>query len=548
MAEVNEKLARALEAMRRSLGVRDVLTNGRGTIWVLAGPRTLRRSLGPHGTVRLWLAAACPREDRWTVGSYLENAMVWDGWDSALSYGLHCLGIEGEWEIIPVPALTIPKKAWSARKGRWLPAGPRPRFRFCEQPSVTIGSAAGPVLIEVASDLPPLMLTHGVSKRKMAEVSRCGGLLWPSFALSWRVPEAYGDVVFFASTTAVTDLLKPSGSPDPNMLLVGSDIWSPDARELARLEKAIQWELSGDSNWWAGNREHDEGGWGRRDLQNDLLIEGLSQEDLVGRFSYFEDWRIVEPLRTRRQLVRRMHDLYAAYGRRGPYVYTERDPELRISDTPYPYGELKVTGKVELDQLPLVVYPRRIRKSVENRLDALAFRGVRLPISYAGPLHDEADEAQRRVFAGTVTREVLRWAQNPCHLRGAQVGEALRHESFRSSYDPVLWWVVGRQPTWRPGFCGDKDPGPRAAKLLSRSMREWLERKQADPARWGLELAAGLAELDDPEVAAWFAKAEQSRFLLSAHDARIGNARGWFTRPVRKGTEVVAVRLDTPWD
>ena len=544
---VSDKLARALVALRSALGVRDVLTDARGQIWVLGGPQTLHRTLGPQGRIRIWLDAACPREDHWTLRSYLDNADHWSGWESAITFGLGCLGIPGEWDVTPIPALTIPRKAWSARRHRWIEAGPRPYFRFCEQPPVRVGEPGGPVLIEVASDLPPLMLSHGVSKEKLVEVRKCSGLLWPSFALSWRVPATYGDVLFFASTTVIADLLKPTGSPDPRMYLAGTDIWSPDARELRRLEKAIQWELAGDQKWWSGDREPEDGGWGQRDLQNDLLADGISAESLVGRMSYFENWQITEPIKARRQLVRRMRELFLAYTDPGdPYQYPERDPDLRISDVPYPYGELKITGLVELSDLPLVVFPRRMQKSVNRLLDDLGFAGVRLTLRYDGPLHADADEAQRRAFVGLVTRAVIDWSKDPCHTRGAKIGDVLTTDSWQSSYSAVLWWITGGRRTydWQRGYCGTKDPGPAKARL-SAPMRAWLDDKQRSPGQWGLELAVALAELDDPDMAAWFARAEQSRFLLSVADARTATARGWFPIQVSPGAEVVVIRMDT---
>jgi hypothetical protein len=554
MAEVSDKLARALRALRLALGVPDVLTNGRDTIWVMGGPRTLRRTLGPGGTIRNWLYSACRRESGMTVNSYLNNATIWDTWETAVNYGLDCLGLGYEWAVIPVPAKTLPRKAWSAKRQAWLPAGPKPRFRLCGKEPVWFGSASGPVLFEVASDLPPLMLSHGVSMRGIREVRKCGGLLWPSWALSWRMPPTYGDVVFFGSSEVLVSTLKPTGKAQPELYLAGTDIWSPTARELERMEKAVERELSGDRAWWNGDRPPEQGGWGRRDMKNDLLIEKLAKDSLVGGFSHFDNWEITEPIKTRRQLVRRFRQLFAQYTVVGdPYAYPERDPELSISDTPYPYGELKVMGLVELRDLPLVVYPRRVGKTVTRLLDEQGFQGVRLPISYRGPLQADSDDTARREYAALVTRSVLAWAQEPCNTRGAHVGEALRQEgSWRNTYEPTAWWITGASRTyaWQRGFCGTRAPSAAQLARLSFPLRDWVEKKQAAPGRWGLELASTVAGLVDLEpelgdLVDWYSRAEEGRFRLTASDARIANSLSWFPTQVARGDEVVVLNNTT---
>ena len=570
VVEVSDKLARALQALRVSLGVRDVLTNGRDTIWVLGGPQTLRRTLGPGGGIRNWLEltgsreraagrglhrVGGSREDPLTLEAYRDNANYWDGWENAVNFGLQSVGAgrSDGWAVIPVPAKTIPRKAWSSRRRAWLRAGPKPRFRLCEKKPVWFGNASGPVLFEVASDLPPLMLTHGVSTAGLREVRKCGGLLWPSWALSWRMPPSYGDVVFFGSSEVLVSTLKPTGTSMPSIYLAGTDIWSPTARELMLLEKAVEWELSGDRKWWDGDRSRERGGWGRRDVTSDILLEKLVGDSLVGSaWATFDSPEITEPLKTRRQLVRRFRKLFAQYTVDGdPYAFPERDDELRASDTPYPYGELKVTGLVELRDLPLVVYPRRLAKTVNRLLDEQGFRGVRLPVTYRGPLHTDANEAERRDYAALVTQAALEWSQAPCHAQGAQVGAALRtQDSWRSTYDATAWWITGGSRTygWQPGFCGGKDPGARATRRLSPPLREWLAKKQKHPARWGLELTAVVAELhahDLGDLADWYTRAEQGRFRLTAADAREANRLGWFRSPVERGTEVMAVNTAT---
>lgn len=554
--EVPAKLKGALRALRRVLGVHDVVTDGKKKIWVLSGPRTLRAGLKPRGRLWAWMMATHGEDRRRTVESYDDHIEVWDGWAGAINLGLGALGLGSEWTIQPVPGTDgLPRKNWSARKGRWQAAAPRPRFRFCEHTVADMGRANGPVLIDVAKDLPPLMLSHGISMAKLKEVRKCKGLLWPSFAMSWRVPPRFGDVFFFASTLNITRLLKPSGKARSNMYLAGTDIWSPDARELAHMEKAIEYELSGDEKWWDGERPPSEGGKGRRGPNKALVADGIAADDLVGRMSYWKNWQITEPLRSRRELVRRMRKLLAVYAKGGdPYLYTDRDSELAASDTPYPYGELKVSGLVKISDMPLAVYPRRVARSINKLLDEQEFTGVRMGVPWDGPLYADADEEQRREFAALVTRSVLAWAQRPCHTRGVKVGDALRAETWASTYNPTAWWISGKSEYefWGPGYCATMDPGPVRTRRLSAPMRQWLANKQARPSAWGLERAevvegpegrANIAEL--PGLGQWYVDAEKGRFKLSGYDARIGNELGWFGGEVAPGDVVIVLASQT---
>lgn len=542
----NERLAKALGALRRTLGVYDVRTDGRDRLWVLSSPRTLRNTLGPRGTVRRWVYAT-DRKGSHNAESYSNNADHWSGWEDAINYGLGHLGVKDDWSIYPVPAKKLPRKTWSASTQRWVNAGPSPLFRLCDRPPVPLGSASGPALISFANDIPPLFLSHGVSLEDMREVRKCRGLLWPSFALSWRLPPAYGDTIFFASTAVLPSMLKPSGSPQRDLYLAGTDIWSPTARELELLERAVEWELAGDRKWWQGDREREDGGWGRRDLQNDLLSETLMSDSLVGGMSYFDNWEITEPIKNRNALTRRFRALLLAHADPSdPYAYPERSTEGRTTDTPYPYGELKVTGVVQIHDLPLVIYPKRISTTVTRLLDELGFEGVRLPIHYDGPLHAKANDAERREYASLVTRTLLEWAKDPCHFRGAKIGKALLlDDSWRNTYQPELLWYT-RRGWWERGFCGEKDPGEAVAKRLSQPMRNWLANKQGDPSRWGLEMAAAMRsiqeELDiDDELKRHYAQSEVSRFRLSRADARTANSLGWFQVQVAPGDEVVVL-------
>lgn len=545
-----EGLRGICRVLRGALGVRDVRYNvDRSAIFVMSGPRKLRSTMRSSG-LAAFLMAACRSEHRDTLASYLENADHWDGWESVIQYAMHCLGYKRAEEtlVVPVPGSTLPFKSWSAAKRKWIPAAPRVTVRLCDSEPVAFGNASGPVLLVAAADLPPLMLTHGVSRDKLRDVERCGGFLWPSWALSWRVPPSYGDVVFVADAMVVPSNVRPTGAPDKRIYIAGTDIWSPTARDLALVEKAMAWELAGDLKWWAGEREREDGGWGRRGLQNDLVVQSAMQE-VVGSWASGpgNDWSMTDRLTQRRALVRRMRTIFRVHADPSdPYRYPERDLEARMGEAPYPYAEAKVTGPVRISDIPLVVYPRRNRRMVSGMLDRCDFQGTRLEVDWRGPLHGAADESERRDFARMVTDAVLWWAEDPCH-RG-RVGPALTMEgAWRSTYSAKAWWISASSSymVWQRGFCGGKDPGELRGSRLSRSMRDALDLVQRSPGRAGMELAEviasleGSAEYDGLIESIYGDEARVSEFRLSREDAAAANALGWFARKVTKGERVV---------
>ena len=544
-----ELLQGILRVLKSTLGVRDVRYTKAGDVFVMSGPNKLRSTLR-SGQLYAFLSAACRSSaDRYTVQSYIENSDHWDGWESAIIYAAECLGYKG-WEklsVIPVPSSTLPFKSWSAAKRKWVPAGPKPKVSLCDAEPVSFGSASGPVLLELADGLPPLMVTHGVSRSKLREVERCGGFLWPSWALSWRVPPAYGDAVFVADSMVVPYNMRPTGRPDPKIYIAGTDIWSPTARDLARAERAMEWELSGDKRWWNGDRELEEGGWGQRGLQNDLVVQSARKE-LVGAWATGpgRDWSITDRITKRRALVRRMRKIFDVHAPTGdPYLYPERDAEIRITEAPYPYAEVKVVGPVRLSDVPLVVYPRRNRQLIGGVLDRCGFQGTRVEINWKGPPHGKASDEERRAFAKMVTEAILWWSADPCH-RG-KVGSALiRDESWRSTYQATAMWTYGARSSsnvWQPGFCGAMDPGSRRAARLSKQMRDALARIQKAGSRAGLELSDALAELEEsPDypglLESIYGDAMAGEFRLSVEDARVANSLGWFKRKVSPGDRV----------
>jgi len=549
MTKLPEKTKAALVVLRKALGIHDVRTDGK-TIWLMSGPRSLKRTLGPRGTIRTWLYATT--KPGYTLDSYAENAITWDGLETAVRWGLEEAGIKKFYRIVPVPTTKgLPRKTWSARTQKWVPAIKRQRFRFCDVEPVWGGRADGPVLLKSSRRLPPLMLSHGISLKKMPSVRRCGGLLWPSFALSWRVPPRFGDVMFFGSVDLVTGILKPTGKPKRNMYLAGTDIWSPDARELMHREKAIEHELAGNVDFFDGELPREKGGWGRRDLQNYFLVENQQGTDLVGSMSTWDHWEITEPIKNRNQLNRRMQELMSVYAKGSdPYVYPERDPNLSTSTTPYPYGELKIVGRVELRDLPLVVYPGRVRRSVEKLLDDMGFQGVRITVPWEGPLYDQnPDEVQRAAYAGMVTAAVLNWSLDPCNTRGARIGNALRLEgSWRSEYQPVSNWESAKSSyqAWQHGYCGTKNPGNKRLSRMSKLFAAWVRKKVEDPGRIEFETQAGRDALEEmfsehPDIVQDYRDKTVARLQLSAYDARVANDLDWFGKKVQPGETVLVV-------
>lgn len=381
-----------------------------------------------------------------TIESYFENLTHWDGLADAVSlYIMETLppdlSSEGAWSVTAIPSPGGPQSvAWSAKERRLMAPKVVPPFRFCDQKPVPFGSPDSPVLLDLhEGSIPPLFLSHGVSFGGLDAAVECGGLLWPSMALSWRIPQSYGDVVFLADVSTVAKILKPSGSPSSMKYayLAGTDIWSPTARDLAKREGEIQEQLEGRSE---------------RGLQSDLVYSTAKKADwnsLVGSWSYFGiDVSVTDRITTREKLVSTMRSILETHTHGGdPYLYPEGRNRESMYDKMhrYPYAELKVVGKVLAGDLPVCLYPRQAARRVHPRLDKLGFHGFRVPFDWSGGPREgwASPDADANRWAAAVTKALLKWADAPCSTRGVRVGEALGPKEGAAEYKAMMSYSKG---------------------------------------------------------------------------------------------------------
>jgi len=429
----------ALKKVRSTYRLNDVLIDSAGTIYLVAKPAQLER-LVKQGSIwshmRLLDSSGMHRG---TQRSYAENANHWDGVESVVGAMLN--GGSDDWKYYTVIPLPIPgwprRQVWSVAKGRMV----RPEtmrktpFDLCAGKPVEFGRSSGPVLLQLGEkyqtgcdwcvgpqikpgwryEHPPLFLAHGVALGDLRNIVKCGGLRWPSWALSWRVSPSYGDLVFLGDVRVAEMLAR--GGKRKHLYLAGTDIWSPAGRELDQLQRAVNLERDGNLTWWSGDIERSKGGWGQRGPQNDLLASTLDKatwDNIVGAMSYFggnED--LTDPIGDRKRFVELLDGIIESHVVDGdPYVYPPRPEWDTPSKNRYPYMELKVLGRVGLESLPAVVYPVRARKRVFAALDQLGFQGARIPYRWGGPWAKKSkhDDALRRRWAATVTKAILRWA------------------------------------------------------------------------------------------------------------------------------------------
>jgi hypothetical protein len=106
----------------------------------------------------------------------------------------------------------------------------------------------------------------------------------------------------------------------------------------------------------------------------------------------------------------------------------------------YPYGELKVVGKVLAGDLPVCLYPRQAARRVHPRLDKLGFHGFRVPFDWSGGPREgwASPDADANRWAAAVTKALLKWAEAPCSTRGVQVGQALAPKEGVAEYKPMM--------------------------------------------------------------------------------------------------------------
>ena len=423
-----------LERVEQAYGVKILLAPR--AVYLLAPPARLRALLQPHAASAHERLLASVGMNRDLAQSYARDVGHWDGLQAVVAALLDQVGASApglDWSdlsVIPVPSPGHPAgPVWSVSKRTMVEGKPLKPFRFCDQPAVPMGEASGPVLLELPKVKVPLFLSHGVSIEGLEHAKACGGLLWPSFALTWRVPLSYGDAVFLADVRTISSIVKPTGKPSAlkHAYLAATDIWSPTVTDLEKREAEIDQQRTG--------RLY-------RGLQSDLVADMATKpsgDDLVGAFSYFgqSDAGLTDRVDSVPKLAAHMRAILDAHGDGDPYAQRPRRDD--IWPYRYPYAELKIAGRVEASSMPLCLYPDRLAGRVGPQLDALGFRGFRVPFPWSGGPRSSwqgADrEATERAWATAATSALLGWAAAPCDAARGQQGAAARQAG---SYHPLL--------------------------------------------------------------------------------------------------------------
>ena len=437
--------------VKETLGISDVRVSSSGQTLYLMGPaRKLEASLGAsigallaRVLVRLGVHVSIAR-------SYAENTGHWEGLFDVVRLIADHLGVPeaSELSVVVIPAPGGPQEAaWSAAKGRMVPAVRVPDFRFCDKPKVPLGHATGPASVTfpgittaapgaparaAKTTLPlPFFLSHGVTLDGLQKIADCGGLLWPSLALAWRVPETYGDVVFLADVRVLPQIVKPTGRPRamPHAYLAGTDIWSPDARALANRQAEISKQLRGEDL--------------RRGLQSDLLYTRAmkADEDLVGVWGSFGgSEEAVERVETYKVLVRTLQEILRVHGAEGGGVYAyPQDRHRPVGEAyRYPYAELKVVGVVNPADLVVCLHPRALAAEVHPLLDRIGFGGFRVPFDWGGGLRKDWSDYKRTggAWASAATQALLRWRLDPTGVSGVRVGPLVSGDARQAEEQP----------------------------------------------------------------------------------------------------------------
>jgi hypothetical protein len=442
------EVVQAMQQIWRLLDLKDVRVSEKGEVYLLASARKLESFLhgaGRYSVSHMLTSSGMRRDD---VRSYVDDLTHWDGLASSVQMFFQNKGVQfnpskpySDWSVEVIPEPGRPSvRTWSAAKGKVIDVESVKPFRFCEQPAVDLGNRTGPVLLSLEErGIPPLFLSHGVTLEGLDEVVRCGGFLWPSLALTWRVPEGYGDVVFLADTGLLPQILRPSGTPSSHkhLYLAGTDIWSPTSRELAKEEVEIFKQLRGQAD---------------RGLQDRLLISQVTKADwesLVGSFSYFGgNEKVTDRIQTRSTLVRTMRSVLQEHTHGStPYVYPQARHRRFEASHRYPYAELKVVGVVEPKNMVACLYPAALARRVHARLDKLGFEGFRIPFAWNGGSRTtwNYDEKPATAWAASATNALLSWAERPCAAPGVRVGPGVLASSGvpEPVYDATLSFYDG---------------------------------------------------------------------------------------------------------
>lgn len=493
MTKRMQALLAVLDRLRKELRIADIgVAPRQHTLFLLGAPRSLNRTIMSPLIVGYQRRQHIDPERTWDRLEYVFRQILNDLKVPTPTAVKTEYGPWDEWTVIPIPSPGGPQVTWwSARKGTKQERVKVKPFSFCdEEPHSVFGTSQGnrPVLLELEggrTGLPPVFVSHGLGYHDMKAVRDCGGLLWPSMAVTWKVPPAYGDIVFLFDVHLLVNTLRPTGRAQKGVLLAASDIWSPTARELDRLEKAISHELRGTRAWWAGHEKErdgsgrgitrEDGYWGQRGLQDKLLLGSASKDDLIGGFAPRQSWTVI---RSMNQLWSRIKRLVKVHTEIEEDLYRYEDPDslterLAAHGDYYAYLELKVQGLVPADSATACFFPRRRSRTTNRFLDSIGFAGWRVPFSYNGPAAADAkglDDEERAVWATAATRAILAWSREPCAGRIVIPDNVLSSESMaeRHPYQPVAPYSRHKDYSlsreyalrfdWQRGYCPRKNP------------------------------------------------------------------------------------------
>lgn len=368
--------------------------------------------------------------------------------------------------VIPIPAPGGPQVRWWSAKRQQLMSPVRLKpFRLCvSEDAVKIGDCAGPALLKHHSrKLPPIFMSHGVDFTSMRHIQACGGLLWPSLAITWKVPPSYGDVLFLADIRTLVGSLRPAGKLTKSIVTFGTDSFTMTGRQFERFERAITWELMGDRRWWNGDRSADEGSRGLRDVQNTFVVDELLDDlESVGTSS---DDEAQTPIKSMGTVWRRIDRLYWRHAdlSGGQYEYAPHDVVLQSiqGGDMYHYMETKVRKIVDLNSFVACFIPSDRASEAHDFLDVMGFEGWRLPFEWNGRDASLADDEERASWAKTVTEAILRWSDEPCGYDGAVIPSIMERSS--ESYEAIATWYPskssgGQHLVWGGGACANPPP------------------------------------------------------------------------------------------
>ena len=151
--------------------------------------------------------------------------------------------------ILPRPGAP-PTPYYSVRHDRWLPGVDPvewdPCTRISERP---YGSPDGPIAVNLRGFELPVTAAHVIRETALQDIVECGGLMWPSFAVSWRPHLWTSDTYLFADARLLARNLSPTatrGSRDKAFLLADTDTWTATAQGLLEHKKLADAELRGD--------------------------------------------------------------------------------------------------------------------------------------------------------------------------------------------------------------------------------------------------------------------------------------------------------------